>query len=157
MNADARTSPADRPAGRRLGGGSVTASARGVTATFAATAEAPTLARQAASPALVGWPAEWRDAALLVISELVTNAVVHGSAGPADCVALVLRPRAGATRIEVSDQRRGRGGAAVWTAAANGRAAGSGWGLALVATLSDRWGVEREPTRTRVWCELDGA
>jgi anti-sigma regulatory factor (Ser/Thr protein kinase) len=33
---------------------------------------------------------------------------------------------------------------------------GSGWGLHLVATLSDRWGVDASGP-TRVWFEIDGA
>jgi hypothetical protein len=34
------------------------------------------------------------------------------------------------------------------------RDASSGWGLAILAQIASRWGVETEP-RSRVWFELD--
>jgi anti-sigma regulatory factor (Ser/Thr protein kinase) len=81
--------------------------------------------------------------ALLVVTELVTNAVLHGRGVP------VLRLRTGAARlrIEVSDEsprppkRR--------TSGADG-----GWGLALVDRLAADWGVVRAGRGKVVWCEL---
>ncbi len=72
---------------------------------FAADADAPQQARAAASRALAHWTPERRDVALLVISELVTNAVRHGARDDSDEVALLVRRRGGATRIEVTDPR----------------------------------------------------
>lgn len=118
-----------------------------------ADADAPTRARHAAAAVLGHWPAERRDAILLVISELVTNAVRHGSADVHDRVGLTLRTRHGTLRVEVVDVRA-RGGAVEATTRGDGEQR-SGWGLPIVAELTDRWGVERGPGRTCVWCEVD--
>lgn len=124
--------------------------------TLAATRDAPTLARHAADAAFAGWPQERRDAALLVVSELVTNAVRHGSASSSDSVSLHVRPVGRTTRIEVTDGRaRGGVDGADVTPAVEGERTRSGWGLPIVAELTDRWGVERGPGRTCVWCEID--
>jgi len=125
----------------------------GVAISLDADADAPTRARHAAAAALVSWPTDRRDAVLLVISELVTNAVRHGSCDRRDRVALSIRRRSGATRVEVTDSRARDG----VVEERHGRADGqrSGWGLPIVAQLTDRWGVERGPGRTCVWCEID--
>jgi len=129
----------------------------GVAVSLDADADAPTRARHAAAAALVRWPADRRDAILLVISELVTNAVRHASIDVRDRVALTLRDRHGTLRVEVVDSRA-RGGAIEEAPRQTGRRDGeqrSGWGLPIVAELTDRWGVERGPGRTCVWCEID--
>jgi anti-sigma regulatory factor (Ser/Thr protein kinase) len=127
----------------------------GVSVTLAAGADAPQLARRAVAGALAHWPQERRDAALLVISELVTNAVRYGARGGEDRVALQVRRCGRTTRIEVTDPRA-RGGAIAEATLGDGQQR-SGWGLPIVAELTDRWGVEREQARTCVWCELDDA
>lgn len=137
----------------------------GIAVSLDADADAPTRARHAAAAALGRWPAERRDAILLVISELVTNAVRHGSADSRDEVGLNLRRRGDTLRVEVVDVRA-RGGAVEdadrHEAARRDSRGGldgeqrSGWGLPIVAELTDRWGVERGPGRTCVWCEIDG-
>ncbi|MDJ1134068.1 ATP-binding protein [Streptomyces iconiensis] len=94
---------------------------------------------------------------ILLISELVTNAVVHTGC-PAVLCMLLPRQRgqggqygpAGPVRVEVADassrppHRRQAEGEDT-----NGR------GLELVSGLADRWGWEREAGGKRVWCELD--
>ncbi|MDO8185410.1 ATP-binding protein [Conexibacter sp. JD483] len=125
--------------------------------TFPADADAPQRARAAASRALAHWTPERRDVALLVISELVTNAVRHGARDDADEVGLLVRRRGAATRIEVIDPRAGRGMVDDGGSAAGTEIQRSGWGLPIVAELTDRWGVEGGPGRTCVWCELDDA
>ncbi len=93
------------------------------------------------------------ETVVLLISELVTNAVVHAG-GPA--VLRLLLPeaaaRAGALRVEVADASahapRPRGAAAS-DDDTNGR------GLELVSGLADRWGWHREGPGKRIWCELD--
>ncbi len=90
-----------------------------------------------------------------MISELVTNAVRHGARDDADEISLLVRRRGGATRIEVTDPRAGDG--LVADGGVDGEAQRSGWGLPIVAELTDRWGVEGGPGRTCVWCELDDA
>lgn len=120
---------------------------------FSADADAPQRARSAAARALAHWPQERRDAALLVISELITNAVRHGARDDSDEVSLLVRRRGGAVRIEVVDPRSGDG--VVADSGIGEESQRSGWGLPIVAELTDRWGVEGGPGRTCVWCELD--
>jgi anti-sigma regulatory factor (Ser/Thr protein kinase) len=93
-------------------------------------------------------PAESATLALLV-SELVSNAVLHSDAPAASSILLCARlldPRS--VRIEVID--RGSGFTAVGRdpARPNG-----GYGLYLVDMQATRWGVDRQGG-TRVWFEL---
>ncbi len=87
-----------------------------------------------------------RDVRLLV-SELVTNAVRHAEG---EAVRLVVALTGGTLRVEVHDPGQGF---EVRDAPTDPLRA-SGWGLVLVAELSDRWGVDHTP-RTRVWFEMD--
>ncbi|MGW7515222.1 ATP-binding protein [Streptomyces sp. NPDC054796] len=90
---------------------------------------------------------------ILLISELVTNAVVHTGAPAVLRMLLPVRPvprESGAVRVEVADvssrpprQRQADGDDT------NGR------GLELVSGLADRWGWEREEGGKNIWCELD--
>ncbi|MCY0920303.1 MULTISPECIES: ATP-binding protein [unclassified Streptomyces] len=85
---------------------------------------------------------------ILLISELVTNAVVHTG-----CPA-VLRMLFGGpgVRVEVAD--------ASDRAPARRQAAGDdtgGRGLELVDGLADRWGWQPEGAGKRIWCEVDRA
>ncbi|MCR6481950.1 ATP-binding protein [Amycolatopsis sp. OK19-0408] len=81
--------------------------------------------------------------ALLVVTELATNALRHGGGRPV----LRLSVGAGHVRVEVFDDdpappvRRPPG-------------ADGGWGLALVERLSLAWGTERHGTGKVVWCAL---
>jgi anti-sigma regulatory factor (Ser/Thr protein kinase) len=88
----------------------------------------------------------------LLVSELVTNCVIHGGAGPADRVTVSVERPHDLIRVEVRD--RGRG----WTKRTRSRDLDSdeppgGWGLMLVGELADRWGVESEQG-TCVWFEM---
>lgn len=127
----------------------------GIAVTLAAGPEAPQHARHAVAEALAHWPQDRRDAALLVISELVTNAVRHGARRAEDRIALVVRRRGQGTRIEVTDPRALGGSVAESPLDRDDKR--SGWGLPIVAELTDRWGVERGTGRTCVWCEIDHA
>ncbi|MGW4030613.1 ATP-binding protein [Streptomyces sp. NPDC004838] len=88
---------------------------------------------------------------ILLISELVTNAVVHTG-----CPA-VLRmlfgagvAEAGTVRVEVADNcSRPPRRRAAEDDETNGR------GLELVDGLADRWGWEREGSGKAIWCEVD--
>ncbi|MGW0084146.1 ATP-binding protein [Streptomyces sp. NPDC003393] len=88
---------------------------------------------------------------VLLVSELVTNAVLH-TGSPA--VLRLSLPGAAAeaatVRLEVADAS---------TRAPVPRCAGddamSGRGLALVDGLADRWGWSAEGAGKRIWCELD--
>ncbi|MFJ9798277.1 ATP-binding protein [Streptomyces sp. NPDC101145] len=93
------------------------------------------------------------DTLVLLISELVTNAVVH--TGCPAVLSLLFGPGgagAGIVRVEVADrsdcppqQRRADG------ADTHGR------GLELVDGLADRWGWQPEGRGKRIWCEVDRA
>ncbi|MET9194951.1 ATP-binding protein [Streptomyces olivaceus] len=93
---------------------------------------------------------------VLLVSELVTNAVVH--TGCSAVLRLVLpgavTDEAGeaTVRLEVDDASD-RAPVPRWV---DGDATG-GRGLALVDGLADRWGWSREGTGKRIWCELDRA
>jgi anti-sigma regulatory factor (Ser/Thr protein kinase) len=80
---------------------------------------------------------------LLVVSELVTNALVHGAGRP------VLRLAGGrsSVRIEVSDAS---------TKLPEPRRPGpaDGWGLHVVEQLCTGWGADEHAFGKVVWCEL---
>ncbi|MEU9718246.1 ATP-binding protein [Streptomyces sp. NPDC047976] len=85
---------------------------------------------------------------ILLISELVTNAVVHTGC-PAVLRMLFGEP---GVRVEVTD--------ASDRAPARRQAGGEdtgGRGLELVDGLADRWGWQREGAGKRIWCEVDRA
>ncbi|MGH2872772.1 MAG: ATP-binding protein [Solirubrobacteraceae bacterium] len=112
--------------------------------------EAPSLARAA----IVGFcearelsPATIATVTLLV-SEVVTNAVVHPDAEPPGAVALNAYADPGTIRVEVSDQ----GGGFTPRLHDPSRLEG-GYGLYLVDKEATRWGVEAAP-KTTVWFEV---
>jgi anti-sigma regulatory factor (Ser/Thr protein kinase) len=85
------------------------------------------------------------DTARLLVTELVTNAVLHGEGE----ITLRAWMRSDALRVEVRDQG---GGFAHHDRRPEARTAG-GWGLQMVSIQSSRWGVSGECAR--VWFELD--
>lgn len=86
------------------------------------------------------------DDVKLMVSELVTNGIVHG--GPeSDEIPVVLDVCVnGSIRCAVLDHGTGFG------TRVRERDSG-GWGLQLVEQLSDRWGMQCSPRRTEVWFE----
>jgi anti-sigma regulatory factor (Ser/Thr protein kinase) len=85
----------------------------------------------------------------LVTSELVTNAVIHAS-GP---IEVAVDTDGDHTRVEVWDGSPERAAQPVRhdeTSESVG-----GWGLALIARLSDRWGTSRTPASKCVWSEIN--
>ncbi|MGW2561894.1 SpoIIE family protein phosphatase [Streptomyces sp. NPDC001514] len=102
---------------------------------------------------LQGWGySDVVDDAVVLTSELVTNAVIH--AGTAADV-LCLRTDDG-VRVEVADRYpereiplQGSGRTLAHPDRENGR------GLLLCAALASRWGVEYTPTHKQVWFQLD--
>ena len=102
---------------------------------------------------LQGWGhSDVVDDAVVLTSELVTNAVIH--AGTSADV-LCLRSEDG-VRVEVADRYperevpiQGAGRTIANLDSENGR------GLLLCAALASRWGVEYTPTHKTVWFQLD--
>ncbi|MER6530452.1 ATP-binding protein [Streptomyces sp. NPDC001508] len=108
-------------------------------------------ARRAVRALLTGWGTdeEVRDNAVLVTSELVTNAVTHSAS---ERIACRLHSTAGRLRIEVEDQNRAAALPAPRRPDPNDQ---SGRGLLLVEALSRDWGVTGTPRSARVvWAEL---
>ncbi|MGW2156343.1 ATP-binding protein [Nonomuraea sp. NPDC001699] len=110
-----------------------------------------TAARQRAREALAecGYRGR-REDVLLVVSELVTNALVHGDGPPA----LRIRCTSSHVRIEVRDSGAGL---------PEPREPGpdNGWGLHVIELLSTGWGFSRaedgddgEDGGKVVWCEM---
>lgn len=105
-------------------------------------------ARRAATAFLAKQCPHLADDAALVVSELVTNAQLHGELPGT----LRLRVRGDRLRVEVEDHSRTLpqpGGYA--------EQAVTGRGLGLVAALARDWGVDPVPTGKVVWAELDGS
>lgn len=106
----------------------------------------PSLARELVAQALFGWPSATVDDALLLTSELVTNAVQHADS----MLVLHLKLTATGWRVTVEDlscdapQRR--------SGPAHDE---SGRGLLLLDALAARWNWQRTPTGKCVWFELD--
>jgi anti-sigma regulatory factor (Ser/Thr protein kinase) len=83
-----------------------------------------------------------REDAILMVSELVTNALVHGTG----TISLGIEVAPDWLRVEVSDQGN------VKLAPSPTAGAHGGWGLRIVDQLADDWGV-REGS-TKVWFRL---
>jgi anti-sigma regulatory factor (Ser/Thr protein kinase) len=92
---------------------------------------------------------ETRQIVRLVVSELVSNAVLHANRGQDAPVRLRIDDQRGMVRIEVADE--GKGFRRESLASAN--RAPHGRGLLIVERLSLRWGIE-DGRRTTVWVEL---
>lgn len=108
------------------------------------------LARDFARAALADWEiAERSDDVLLCVSELATNALLHGvPPGRGFTLRLALDPD-GTLRIEVHDS----GGGEVQVPEQEPESE-HGRGLLLLAALADKWGVgERNPGKV-VWAEF---
>ncbi len=95
-----------------------------------------------------------RDLVALLVSEVVTNAVVHSASGRADGTLLVCYELDRARlRVEVRDL----GGPGLPRRCRHGLESRGRRGLEVVAVLASRWGVGRHPRGRVVWFELDVA
>ncbi|WP_053645378.1 SpoIIE family protein phosphatase [Streptomyces sp. XY431] len=126
-------------------------------ATFEPVGRSASAARAFVRDALLGWGLpEVVDDAVVLVSELVTNAVVHaGTAAEVCCLR-----EDGTVRIEVTDHHPERGlptFADVPTTASDHYADADGEGgrgLLMCAALAERWGVEYGSGRKTVWFRL---
>lgn len=108
--------------------------------------DAAPLARDALRDLLVGSPFEDRcDDGVLAVSELVTNAVLHGR----EPIVLRLSRSEDCVRVEVQD-----GSAVSPSFSMLDPTAVTGRGLMLISAASDRWGVEPVTHGKQVWFEL---
>ncbi|MEU0054104.1 SpoIIE family protein phosphatase [Streptomyces sp. NPDC006184] len=110
-------------------------------------------ARSFVRDTLQGWGfADIVDDAVVLTSELVTNAVVHAGT---HAEVLCLRTEDG-VRIEVSDRYPEREVPLQSSAVAMGSPDREGGrGLQLCAALATRWGVDYTPTHKNVWFQLN--
>jgi anti-sigma regulatory factor (Ser/Thr protein kinase) len=118
-------------------------------ATLPADPRSTSRARQITREVLGSWKLEYlANNAVLLVSELVTNAVRHAAAsGPTILLRLALR---GAwLRIEVYDADPQGPQLRV-----PGEMAESGFGLLLVTALADKWGADQKAAGKSVWVEL---
>ncbi|WP_406124762.1 ATP-binding protein [Streptomyces canus] len=107
-------------------------------------------ARRFTAEALAGWglaETARADDVLLCVSELVTNALLHG-VPPGRQLRLFLRYDVSALVVEVHDS--GGGEPRVTDEADEG-----GRGLLLVAALADTWGFQERALGKFVWCEFE--
>ena len=124
--------------------------ARQMTLTLPAAGRAAGQARQATRDALAAWRvAHLEDTAVLIVSELVTNAVRHARTGPL-VLALRLEGAGAWLRIEVHDAD-----ARVPRQRAPDGLDESGFGLLLIEALAGKWGVRQTASGKAVWAELD--
>ena len=105
---------------------------------------APSAARAALDDLAVDVPDDVRFDLRLLVTELVANAVRHSQA---DDVRVRAHVEGDRVRVEVSDAGRGF----EWGAPTGGE---GGRGLALVASLAQRWGLVFDGGTT-AWFELD--
>ncbi|MET0696935.1 MAG: SigB/SigF/SigG family RNA polymerase sigma factor [Acidimicrobiia bacterium] len=115
---------------------------------FESSVAVPAQARAAVSHLIDGVPPARRSDVLLLVSELVSNSVIHGHPPEAANIEVTVTSQPGRVRVEVSDLGPGIDpGVSEFS---------TGWGLRLVELLSDRWGIG-SPPGGRVWFEVDTA
>ena len=108
------------------------------------------MARRSVLSSKAGLPATIKHRLALLVSELVTNAIQHGGAGPHETIQIRLASTPQRVRVEIIDP-----------GTANPRpptrqTEQTGYGLLLVDRLADGWGREEtEGGGSVAWFELD--
>jgi anti-sigma regulatory factor (Ser/Thr protein kinase) len=107
------------------------------------------LARQVTRDALATWNlGQLEEAAVLLVSELVTNAVRH--ARDTGAIGLELASTGARLRLEIQD------GDPSWRPMDSlADCDEGGFGFLVVDSLADRWGLRRVCAGKAVWAELD--
>jgi hypothetical protein len=104
------------------------------------------MARRFVASTLEAWGfADFEEAAILLVSELVGNAILHAGTD----MNLFVSREGNRLRIEVSD-----GSPVLPRRKHYSATSGTGRGLALVDSLSHDWGAERSGSGKTVWFEL---
>ena len=113
--------------------------------------EVVTTARHALDQLADLLPAEKLEDVRLVVSELITNSILHAELSPNDQISLTVTVLAGSVRGRVCDP--GSGFDLPSEPSPRSDMSG-GWGLPIVEMISDCWGVERNGCAC-VWFEID--
>jgi anti-sigma regulatory factor (Ser/Thr protein kinase) len=96
-------------------------------------------------------PDRVREDVLLLLTELVTNAVRHSGAAPGQPLHVELRQSSRWVRVAVVDP----GGGFTRPEPRPAPDGPGGHGLLLVDRIADCWGVDKEQARTCVWFEIE--
>ena len=107
---------------------------------------APRAARSAVAE-LAGVPQDVRRDLVIVVSELVANAVRHAPLIEGGSVSLVVQRRRGVVHVEVQDPGRGFDPTPDYSRE-------GGLGLITIDRVCRAWGI-KGGDRTTVWCDLD--
>jgi len=86
---------------------------------------------------------------VLLVSELVTNSVLHAQMSDEESIELHVHVDRGRVRVDVTDAGPGFEPSEPEPS----RNMESGWGLTLLRRLAERWGVRRNH-KTTVWFEI---
>jgi anti-sigma regulatory factor (Ser/Thr protein kinase) len=113
--------------------------------------EACMAARRAVEACDGDLPAAVRQDVLLLVTELVANAVRHAGVGPDQDLRIELRRSPRRVRVEVVDP----GSHFVPVRPRPITDAPGGWGLVLVERIAAQWGVAPGGPGTRVWFEVE--
>jgi len=113
--------------------------------------DAPTRARRSVRARLDGHiPATTATDAALLVSELVTNSVVHANVGPRQTLTVEVTTLADRLRIAVTDP----GSRLRPRVLPPDPETPGGLGLLFLDEVCETWGVRQDLKRTCVWCEL---
>ncbi len=117
--------------------------------------QAPSVARAAARGRCDGLAlsASQRHTLVLLVSEVVSNALLHSNATPESPIILTTSVTDDAIRVTVTDTGDGFTPVSHKPEGTRGGGARGGYGLYLVDKAARRWGVDRVGG-TRVWFEL---
>lgn len=115
--------------------------------TIPASTSAPHRARQTLAKLLEG--DDRRDDILLAISELVSNAVIHGDLDEGDPICLEMQRRRGRVRVCVSHP----GPPVARPPRRGGASRPGGHGFSILEQVVTRWDVEHRDGVTRAWFE----
>ena len=91
------------------------------------------------------------ERARIVVSELVSNSVRHADLAPEQEIDVRVSTRRELLCVEVIDDGAGFEPVAMRR---DHEGPPGGWGLRIVAQLTERWGVDLSHS-TRVWCEFE--
>lgn len=120
--------------------------ARSARLSLPANATSPSRARTFVVRTLTGWGVPAVDDAALLVSELVTNALLHARTS---MVVSLAEDGPDAVRLAVAD-----GSVAALQERHFSLESGTGRGLRLLDAIAIEWGVERRDDGKTVWCRL---